>query len=74
MQNPDPAVRQSSQSLVVGLSPSSKGIVVSPGTGDLVKLEKAHRKQASNRCSLREYLAKATKCLPEALVIGEVPA
>jgi hypothetical protein len=74
VQDADQPIAQRPQGLMVGGATSPQAVVVAAGTGEPVNAANAHRWQAVVSPRLPTARANTTWRLPEARVIGAVPA
>ena len=74
MQDVNEAVAEGAQGLVVGIPGGAAGVVEGAGGGLAVIAAKAQRKIASASRLSRACRASTTRRVPDARVIGDVPA
>jgi hypothetical protein len=75
VEDADQAVAEGAEGLVVGVAGGAAGVVEGARAPGLVlSAENAQRQMASARRLLRAWRARTTRRVPEARVMGDVPA
>ena len=74
VEDPDEAVAKGSKGLVVGVSGGASGVVVAPGSGRRGQGREGPQVDGVGHALVRTWRASTTFLVPDARVMGDVPA